>query len=136
MSYFSGLFNWHEALPNIGEFFNKVGFPMGVWFITVFLVYQVFYRIGYKAIAKLWTKIEPIIDAHFDLVQTMKDNLSKQTDLMSKTNSIIENKFDEQNRILEIHADKLAEISVNQVKHMQDHGIYPMKATIGNGIKR
>lgn len=135
MSYISGLFNWHEALPNIGEFFNRVGFPMAVWLITIFLFYQVFYRVGYKALAKLWSKIEPIIDAHFDLIGTMKDNLSKQTDLMSKTNYIIENKFNEQNIILEVHADKLAEISDNQKKHMIDHGIFPMKAT-GNGIKR
>lgn len=130
------LFNWHEALPNIGEFFNKIGFPMATWLITVFILYKVFYSIGYKALAKLWTKVEPIIDAHFDLVITMKDNLTKQTDIMSKTNSIIESKFNEQNEILASHSDKLAEISENQIKHLVDHGIYPIRTAGQNGIKR
>lgn len=134
----SDLFNWHEALPNIGKFFNEVGFPMGVWLITVFILYKVFYSIGYKAMSKLWSKIEPMIDAHFDLVRTMKDNLTKQTEIMSKTNVLIESKFDEQNAILASHSDKLEEISTNQVKHLVDHGIYPTitKAASGNGIKR
>jgi hypothetical protein len=134
----SDLFSWHEALPNVGKFLNEVGFPMAIWLITIFILYKVFYSIGYKALAKLWNKVEPIIDAHFDLVITMKDNLSKQTDIMSKTNSLIESKFDEQNGILSSHSEKLTEISDNQIKHLVDHGIYPTitKAAGSNGIKR
>ena len=69
-------------------------------------------------------------------VQNLKDNLTKQTDIMSKTNSIIESKFNEQNEILAAHSDKLAEISENQIKHLVDHGIYPVRTVGQNGIKR
>lgn len=98
------LFDWHEALPNIGEFFNRVGFPMGVWLVTIFIMYKVFYSVGYKALSKLWNKVEPIMDAHFELVTSMKDNLSKQTEIMSATNVLIETKLDKHTVILENHS--------------------------------
>ena len=123
---------WYEALPHLGDFINKVGFPVASWVLSIFILY----KLGYKVGSKLWSKFEPMVDAHFDLVRTMKDNLSKQTDIMSRTNSIIEIKFDEQNEILSSHSEKLNEISINQIQHMKDHGIIPMKAVGTNGIKR
>jgi hypothetical protein len=45
--------SWHEILPNLGEFINKTGFPVGLWLITGFVVY----KLG----KKIFVKVEPII---------------------------------------------------------------------------
>jgi hypothetical protein len=121
----SSLFNWHEALPNIGDFFNKVGFPMGVWLVTVFILYKLFYTIGYKALSKLWNKVEPIMDAHFELVTSMKDNLSKQTEIMSATNVLIETKLDKHTIILEDHSkalDRMLKMSEKRNELLEQNG--------------
>jgi hypothetical protein len=104
------LFSWYNALPNIADFIDKVGLSMAVWFVTIFLVYRVFYGFGYKIIFKMWDKISPVIDAHFQLVYTMKENLTKQTDIMAKTQTLIEHKFNEQNSILKHHSDCLKDL--------------------------
>lgn len=104
------LFNWYNALPNIADFIDKVGMSMAVWFVTIFLMYRVFYVFGYKLISRIWDKVSPVIDAHFQLVYTMKENLTKQTEIMSATQTVIEKKFNEQNSILEHHSECLKEL--------------------------
>lgn len=86
------LFNW----GSVGEFVDKVGVPMTVWFVTIFLIYKFIYGFGIK----LWDRFGPVIDAHFELVTSMKDNLSKQTFVMQQTNDMLEEKFSEQTKVL------------------------------------
>lgn len=78
----SDFFHW-EAL---GGFIEKVGIPMTTWFVTIFVVYKLIMVFG----VKIWDRFGPVIDAHFELIISMKDNLAKQTQLMEITKATIE----------------------------------------------
>lgn len=78
----SDFFQW-DAL---GGFIEKVGLSMTIWFVTIFVVYRLIMVFG----VKVWDRFGPVIDAHFELIISMKDNLAKQTLLMENTKNAIE----------------------------------------------
>jgi hypothetical protein len=131
---------WHEVLPNLGEFINKTGFPVGLWLITGFIVY----KLG----KKVFVKIEPIVDAHFELVTELKNSSSRTTEILEKQNEILVNNFNTHANILNDHTNKLdkimhGNIERNEILEDTKKKIIPMSngmataaAGASNGIKR
>ena len=134
------MMTWHEVLPNLGEFINKTGFPVGLWLITGFIVY----KLG----KKVFVKIEPIVDAHFELVTELKNSSSRTTEILEKQNEILVNNFNTHANILNDHTNKLdkimhGNIERNEILEDTKKKIIPMSngmataaAGATNGIKR
>jgi len=93
---------WHEILPSLGDFINKTGFPIALWVIAGFAFYKVF--------KKFFVKLEPIIDAHFELVTQLKDSTSRTVDVLEKQNEILVTNFNVHTTILNDHTEKLNQI--------------------------
>ena len=102
------MMTWHEILPNLGEFINKTGFPVGLWLITGFIVY----KLG----KKVFVKIEPIVDAHFELVTELKNSSSRTTEILEKQNEILVTNFSVHANILNDHTNKLDKIMYGNVE--------------------
>lgn len=131
--------SWHEILPHLGEFINKTGFPVGLWLITGFVVY----KLG----KKIFIKVEPIVDAHFELVTQLKDATGRTVNILEKQNEILVNNFTIHTEILNDHTDKLDKImqisiAKNEIKE-DDKKTIPMSngmvtaiAGVSNGAKR
>jgi hypothetical protein len=134
------MMTWHEILPNLGEFINKTGFPVGLWLITGFVVY----KLG----KKVFVKIEPIVDAHFELVTELKNSSSRTTEILEKQNEILVTNFNVHATILNDHTNKLdkimhGNIERNEILEDTKKKIIPMSngmataaAGASNGIKR
>ena len=131
--------SWHEVLPNLGEFINKTGFPVGLWLITGFVVY----KLG----KKIFIKVEPIVDAHFELVTQLKDASGRTVSILEKQNEILVNNFNVHTDILNDHTDKLDRIMQGNVARndiLEDkkkvismsNGMATAAAGATNGIKR
>lgn len=124
---------WHEILPSLGEFINKTGFPIALWVIAGLAFWKVF--------TKFFRKLEPIIDAHFELVTQLKDTSGRTADILEKQNEILVTKFDEHTSILNDHTSKLDSIMKINVERNEileeSKRILPL-ASVGatNGIKR
>jgi len=130
---------WHEVLPNLGEFINKTGFPVGLWLITGFVVY----KLG----KKIFIKVEPIVDAHFELVTQLKDASGRTVSILEKQNEILVNNFNVHTDILNDHTDKLDRIMQGNIARndiLEDkkkvismsNGMATAVAGVSNGIKR
>ena len=130
---------WHEVLPNLGEFINKTGFPVGLWLITGFVVY----KLG----KKIFIKVEPIVDAHFELVTQLKDATGRTVNILEKQNEILVNNFNIHTDILNDHTDKLDRIMQGSIARndiLEDkkkvismsNGMATAAAGATNGIKR
>lgn len=131
---------WHEILPSFGEFINKTGFPVGLWLITGFVVY----KLG----RKVFIKIEPIVDAHFELITELKNSSSRTTEILEKQNDILVNNFNIHTDILNDHTGKLDSIMQistvrNEILQEDKKKVIPMSngiasavAGVSNGIKR
>ena len=130
---------WHEVLPNLGEFINKTGFPVGLWLITGFVVY----KLG----KKIFIKVEPIVDAHFELVTQLKDASGRTVSILEKQNEILVNNFNVHTDILNDHTDKLDRIMQGNIARndiLEDkkkvismsNGMATAVAGATNGIKR
>lgn len=130
---------WHEVLPNLGEFINKTGFPVGLWLITGFIVY----KLG----KKIFIKVEPIVDAHFELVTQLKDASGRTVSILEKQNEILVNNFNVHTDILNDHTDKLDRIMQGNITRndtLEDkkkvismsNGMATAAAGATNGIKR
>jgi len=134
------MMTWHEILPNLGEFINKTGFPVGLWLITGFVVY----KLG----KKVFVKIEPIVDAHFELVTELKISSSRTTEILEKQNEILVTNFNVHATILNDHTNKLdkimhGNIERNEILEDAKKKVIPMSngmatavAGASNGIKR
>ena len=132
------MISWHEILPNLGEFINKTGFPVGLWLITGFVVY----KLG----KKVFVKIEPIVDAHFELVTELKNSSSRTTEILEKQNDILVNNFSQHANILNDHTVKLDSIMKGNLERnhiLEDakrvlpiNGAMPSAAGVSNGSKR
>jgi hypothetical protein len=132
--------SWHEILPNLGEFINKTGFPVGLWLITGFVVY----KLG----KKIFVKVEPIIDAHFELVTQLKDSTGRTVTILEKQNEILVQNFTIHANILNDHTNKLDKImhgnvELNEILEDAKKKVIPMSngmataaAGASNGIKR
>jgi hypothetical protein len=132
--------SWHEILPNLGEFINKTGFPVGLWLITGFVVY----KLG----KKIFVKVEPIIDAHFELVTQLKDSTGRTVTILEKQNEILVQNFTIHANILNDHTNKLDKImhgnvELNEMLEDAKKKVIPMSngmataaAGASNGIKR
>ena len=131
--------SWHEVLPNLGEFINKTGFPVGLWLITGFVVY----KLG----KKIFIKVEPIVDAHFELVTQLKDASGRTVSILEKQNEILVNNFNVHTDILNDHTDKLDRIMQGNIARndiLEDkkkvismsNGMATAVAGAANGIKR
>ena len=130
--------SWHEVLPNLGEFINKTGFPVGLWLITGFVLY----KLG----KKIFVKIEPIVDAHFELVTQLKDATGRTVTILEKQNDILVQNFTIHADILNDHTTKLdnimkINIERNEIleetkKVLPMNGMIPNAAGASNGIKR
>ena len=131
--------SWHEVLPNLGEFINKTGFPVGLWLITGFVVY----KLG----KKIFIKVEPIVDAHFELVTQLKDASGRTVSILEKQNEILVNNFNVHTDILNDHTDKLDRIMQGNIVRndiLEDkkkvismsNGMATAVAGAANGIKR
>lgn len=131
--------SWHEVLPNLGEFINKTGFPVGLWLITGFVVY----KLG----KKIFIKVEPIVDAHFELVTQLKDASGRTVSILEKQNEILVNNFNVHTDILNDHTDKLDRIMQDNIARndiLEDkkkvismsNGMATAVAGAANGIKR
>jgi hypothetical protein len=131
--------SWHEVLPNLGEFINKTGFPVGLWLITGFVVY----KLG----KKIFIKVEPIVDAHFELVTQLKDASGRTVSILEKQNEILVNNFNVHTDILNDHTDKLDRIMQGNIVRndiLEDkkkvismsNGMATATAGATNGIKR
>jgi len=125
---------WHEILPALGDFINKTGFPIALWVIAFFAFYKVF--------QKFFRKVEPIIDAHFELVTELKNTSGRTADILEKQNEILITKLDEHAEILIDHTGKLEKImKLNSDRNdilSGDLKVIQMSATAGasNGITR
>jgi hypothetical protein len=132
------MMSWHEVLPNLGEFINKTGFPVGLWLITGFVLY----KLG----KKIFVKIEPIVDAHFELVTQLKDATGRTVTILEKQNDILVQNFTIHADILNDHTTKLdnimkINIERNEIleetkKVLPMNGMIPNAAGASNGIKR
>jgi hypothetical protein len=134
------MMTWHEMLPNLGEFINKTGFPVGLWLITGFIVY----KLG----KKVFVKIEPIVDAHFELVTELKNSSSRTTEILEKQNEILVTNFNVHANILNDHTNKLDKIMYGNVERNEiledvkkkvipmSNGMTTAVAGASNGIKR
>jgi hypothetical protein len=129
--------SWHEVLPNLGEFINKTGFPVGLWLITGFVLY----KLG----KKIFVKIEPIVDAHFELVTQLKDATGRTVTILEKQNDILVQNFTIHADILNDHTMKLDNIMkinierneiLEETKVLPMNGMIPNAAGASNGIKR
>ena len=130
--------SWHEVLPNLGEFINKTGFPVGLWLITGFVLY----KLG----KKIFVKIEPIVDAHFELVTQLKDATGRTVTILEKQNDILVQNFTIHADILNDHTTKLdniMKINVERNEILEEtkkvlpmNGMIPNAAGASNGIKR
>ncbi len=125
---------WHEILPALGDFINKTGFPIALWVIAFFAFYKVF--------QKFFKKVEPIIDAHFELVTELKNTSGRTADILERQNEILITKLDEHTEILTDHTVKLEKImKLNSDRNdilSGDLKVIQMSAAAGasNGIKR
>jgi hypothetical protein len=129
---------WHEILPSLGDFINKTGFPIALWVIAGFAFYKVF--------KKFFTKLEPIMDAHFELVTQLKDSTGKTVEVLEKQNEILVNNFNVHTSILNDHTEKLNQIMKINVERNEileeTKKIIPMPnglataAGVANGLKR
>lgn len=130
---------WHEILPNLGEFINKTGFPVGLWLITGFVLY--------KFGKKVFFKIEPIVDAHFELVTELKNSSSRTTEILEKQNDILVKNFNIHTDILNDHTgklDKIMQINIIRNDMLEDEmkRVIPISNGVAvatgasNGIKR
>lgn len=99
-----------EMLPNIERFINNTGFPIAMLFIIGYFAQ----RVG----KKLYEKVEPIIDSHFDLVSELKNTSVQQVGLMNKQNEILSENFSKQQTILSKHTDQLEEIRILHAKNI------------------
>jgi hypothetical protein len=134
------MISWHEMLPNLGEFINKTGFPVGLWLITGWVVY----KLG----KKIFVKIEPIVDAHFELVTELKNSSSRTTEILEKQNEILVHNFNVHTGILNDHTNKLDKIMQGNVERNEiledtkkkvipmSNGMATAVAGASNGIKR
>jgi hypothetical protein len=134
------MISWHEMLPNLGEFINKTGFPVGLWLITGWVVY----KLG----KKIFVKIEPIVDAHFELVTELKNSSSRTTEILEKQNEILVHNFNLHTGILNDHTNKLDKIMQGNVERNEiledtkkkvipmSNGMTTAVAGASNGIKR
>ena len=134
------MMTWHEILPNLGEFINKTGFPVGLWLITGFVVY----KLG----KKVFVKIEPIVDAHFELVTELKNSSSRTTEILEKQNEILVTNFNVHANILNDHTNKLDKIMYGNIERNEiledtkkkvipmSNGMATAAAGATNGIKR
>jgi hypothetical protein len=134
------MMTWHEILPNLGEFINKTGFPVGLWLITGFVVY----KLG----KKVFVKIEPIVDAHFELVTELKNSSSRTTEILEKQNEILVTNFNVHATILNDHTNKLDKIMYGNIERNEiledtkkkvipmSNGMATAAAGATNGIKR
>jgi hypothetical protein len=134
------MISWHEMLPNLGEFINKTGFPVGLWLITGWVVY----KLG----KKIFVKIEPIVDAHFELVTELKNSSSRTTEILEKQNEILVHNFNVHTGILNDHTNKLDKIMQGNVERNEiledtkkkvipmSNGMTTAVAGASNGIKR
>jgi hypothetical protein len=133
------MMTWHEMLPNLGEFINKTGFPVGLWLITGFVLY----KLG----KKIFIKVEPIVDAHFELVTQLKDASGRTVSILEKQNEILVNNFNVHTDILNDHTDKLDRIMQGNIARndiLEDkkkvismsNGMTTAVAGVSNGIKR
>ena len=132
--------SWHEMLPNLGEFINKTGFPVGLWLITGFVIY----KLG----KKVFVKIEPIVDAHFELVTELKNSSSRTTEILEKQNEILVSNFNIHTDILNDHTNKLDKIMQGNLERNEiledtkkkvipmSNGMAAAAAGASNGIKR
>ncbi len=130
--------SWHEVLPNLGEFINKTGFPVGLWLITGFVLY----KLG----KKIFVKIEPIVDAHFELVTQLKDATGRTVTILEKQNDILVQNFTIHADILNDHTvklDNIMKINVERNEILEEtkkvlpmNGMIPNVAGASNGIKR
>lgn len=125
---------WHEILPALGDFINKTGFPIALWVIAFFAFYKVF--------QKFFKKVEPIIDAHFELVTELKNTSGRTADILERQNEILITKLDEHTEILTNHTVKLEKImKLNSDRNdilSGDLKVIQMSTAAGasNGIKR
>jgi hypothetical protein len=132
------MMSWHEVLPNLGEFINKTGFPVGLWLITGFVLY----KLG----KKIFVKIEPIVDAHFELVTQLKDATGRTVTILEKQNDILVQNFTIHADILNDHTvklDNIMKINVERNEILEEtkkvlpmNGMIPNVAGASNGIKR
>lgn len=134
------MISWHEMLPSLGEFINKTGFPVGLWLITGWVVY----KLG----KKIFVKIEPIVDAHFELVTELKNSSSRTTEILEKQNEILVHNFNIHTDILNDHTNKLDKIMQGNVERNDilegtkkkvipmSNGMTTAVAGVSNGIKR
>lgn len=125
--------SWHEVLPSLGDFINKTGFPIALWIIAGIVFF--------KAFKKFFTKLEPIIDAHFELVTELKNSSGRTADILEAQNNILTTKFDEHSGILREHGiklEKITSLNVDRNEILEDNKkIIPMvSAGAANGIKR
>jgi len=130
--------SWHEVLPNLGEFINKTGFPVGLWLITGFVLY----KLG----KKIFVKIEPIVDAHFELVTQLKDATGRTVTILEKQNDILVQNFTIHADILNDHTmklDNIMKINIERNEILEEtkkvlpmNGMIPNTAGASNGIKR
>jgi len=126
---------WHEVLPAIGDFINKTGFPIALWVIAGMAFYKVF--------KKFFHKLEPIIDAHFELVTELKNSSGRTADILEKQNEILATKLDEHTSILTDHTsklDKIMKINIERNEILEEtKSVIPLTNGLlgaGNGIKR
>ena len=126
---------WHEVLPNLGDFINKTGFPIALWVIAGIAFYKVF--------QKFFHKLEPIIDAHFELVTELKNSSGRTADILEKQNEILTTKLDEHTSILTDHTSKLdtiMKINLERNEMMEEaKSVIPLTnglVGVGNGNKR
>jgi len=126
---------WHEVLPALGDFINKTGFPIALWVIAGFAFYKVF--------KKFFHKLEPIIDAHFELVTELKNSSGRTADILEKQNEILTTKLDQHTDILTDHTHKLAQIMKVNIERNEileeAKNVIPLAnglAGVGNGAKR
>jgi hypothetical protein len=129
---------WHEMLPALGDFINRTGFPIALWIIAGFAFYKVF--------KKFFIKLEPIIDAHFELVTQLKDSTSRTVDVLEKQNEILVTNFNVHTTILNDHTEKLNQIMRINVERNEileeTKKIIPLPnglanvAGVSNGLKR
>jgi hypothetical protein len=132
------MISWHEVLPNLGEFINKTGFPVGLWLITGFVLY----KLG----KKIFVKIEPIVDAHFELVTQLKDATGRTVTILEKQNDILVQNFTIHADILNDHTmklDNIMKINIERNETLEEtkkvlpmNGMIPNAAGASNGIKR
>lgn len=126
---------WHEMLPNLGDFINKTGFPIALWIIAGVAFYKVF--------QKFFHKLEPIIDAHFELVTQLKDTSGRTADILEKQNDILVTKLDEHTNILTDHTSKLDQIMRINIERNEileeTKNVIPLNGLatgVANGLKR